>query len=170
MTTTVKKQSNIKASKFKFILGSIILIVSFLAPLLIPFVVQLKISSSLKAIISSLLIFGIPEAGMLIAVVILGKEGYTYLKSHLFFWLKSTTAISRTRHNIGITLFSLTLILGFLMPYVSYFFPSLLEKNLYLNFLILDILLFISLFVLSKNFWGKLKTLFIYDAIAPEKE
>jgi hypothetical protein len=169
MSTSVEKQFDLKTSKFKLILGSIILIVSFLAPLLIPFVVQLKISSSLKAIISSLLLFGIPEMGMLIAVVILGKEGYSYLKSHLFFWLKSTAAISRPRHNIGITLFSAALVLGFLMPYISYFFPSLLEKNLYLYFLILDILFFISLFILSKNFWGKLKALFIYDAVAPEK-
>lgn len=160
-----KNNKDTNISPIKLFLGFIILVISFLAPFSIPLIFQLNISSSMKAILSSLLVFGIPEIGMLIAVIILGTEGYCYLKSKIIFWLSSSIprGVSRNRYRIGISLFSISLVLGFLLPYIIYFFPISIQKNLYFYILILDLLFFISLFVLGKNFWGKIKALFIYD-------
>ena len=152
-------------SKTKLFLGFIILMISFLVPFSVPLIMELNISSSMKTVISGLLIFGIPEFVMLLAVIILGTEGYSYLKSRILFWLKNSvpTVNSRLRFRIGITFFSISLVLGFLLPYISYFLPISMQKNLYFYILFLDLLFFISLFILGQNFWGKIKDLFIYD-------
>jgi hypothetical protein len=159
---------HIKIPGKKLLFGLLIFIVSILSPLFIPFVIQLNISASLKTIISGLLVFGVPEIGMLLAVAILGKDGFNYLKSLLFFWLKqavTSTNVGRTRYRIGITLFSATFIIGFLLPYINYFSSTPAYKYQYYLIFTLDFLFFISLFILGGSFWDKLKALFNYDMI-----
>jgi hypothetical protein len=144
----------------------LVFVLALLAPLFIPFILLLNISPVFKTIISGLLVFGLPEIGMLLAVAILGKEGYLYLKSRLLFWLKQTViapTVSRFRYRIGIILFSTTLIISFLIPYVNYFSSLPMQKYYYYCIFILDLLFFISLFILGANFWEKLKALFLYD-------
>ena len=68
--------------------GSIVFISGFLSPLLIPFVIATDLSTGLKSLVSGLLAFGIPELFMIIAVAILGKPGFNYLKSKIFKWFK----------------------------------------------------------------------------------
>jgi hypothetical protein len=158
----------ISCGKNKFICGFIILTLAILSPLLIPFVISLNISTSLKATISGILLFGIPEIGIFLAIIILGKEGYSYLKSRTLFWFKQTIlpkSVSRIRHRIGITLFSTTLIAGFLIPYIGYFSPTSMKHYEYYYIFILDVLLLISLITLGGNFWEKLKNLFIYSEV-----
>ena len=55
-----------------------ILAIGFLSPLLIPFVARTDWSIGLKSTISEFLAFGIPEVFMLIAVAIMGKQGYEF--------------------------------------------------------------------------------------------
>ena len=152
----------------KLICGLVVFVLAFSAPLLIPLIIKLNISTALKTIISGTLIFGIPELGMLLAVIILGKDGFVYLKSQIFFWMKKTVSsgtVSRTRYHIGIMIFSVTLILGFLIPYINYFLPAAIQGYQYLYTFSADLLFFISLFILGGNFWDKLKSLFRYDII-----
>lgn len=159
----------IKPPAKKLFFGFIIFLLSILAPLFIPIIIQLNLSATFKAIISGLLVFGLPEIGMLLAVAILGKEGFLYLKSQLFFCLKQnviSTTVSRTRYRIGIVLFSIILIIDFLMPYINYFASIQIQREQYYLILLLDISLFISLIILGGNFWDKLKALFIYDMTA----
>lgn len=163
MNRSNKNQPTVKISTTKLFYGALILLLSFLAPLLIPFILKLEISSTTKAIISSVLLFGVPEIGMILAIVILGDEGYNYLKSHLLYWLKDNQECSRIQHRVGITLFSSTLILGFIMPYIGHFFPTSLQKNSLYYYVILDLLFFVSLIILGENFWRKLKALFFYN-------
>ncbi len=157
-----------KMPRKKLLCGLIVFILSFSAPLFIPVILKLGISPLLKAIISGLLVFGIPEIGMLLAVVILGKDGYLYLKGQILFWLKETimvNKVSRLRYRVGITLFSATFIVGFLMPYVNYFSSIPMQNAHYHSLFLLDFLFFISLFILGGNFWEKLKALFVYDIV-----
>lgn len=104
----MKDQNNlefIKPSKVRFIIGGIIFISGFLSPLLIPWVLTLEISIAYKSVISGLLALGIPELFMLIAVGILGKPGFKYLKSSIFKWLKKygpPDEVGRTRYTIGL--------------------------------------------------------------------
>lgn len=158
--------SQVAHSKNKLIFGLLVFVLSISSPLLIPFVLHMNISVSIKTIISGLLLFGIPEVGMLLAVIILGQEGFSYLKSKLLFWFKQAVApatVSRKRYRIGIVLFSGVFILSFLTPYISYFFSLSVQQYDYYFIFILDLLFFISLVILGGSFWEKLRALFVYD-------
>jgi len=154
--------------KNRLILGGIVFISGFLSPLLIPWVLTLEISTGMKSLISGLLALGIPELFMLIAVGILGKEGFQYLKKTIFGWFRKygpPNTVSKTRYNVGLILFSIPLILGLVQPYVEEYIPFMQQYKLY--FIISgDLLLFVSLFVLGGDFWDKLRSLFIYRSRA----
>lgn len=158
--------SQLSHSKKKLLFGLIVFVLSISAPLLIPLVLHMNISVSTKTIISGLLLFGIPEVGMLLAVIILGQEGFSYLKLKLFSWFKQAVApatVSRKRYRIGIVLFSGVFIISFLTPYISYFFSLSVQRYDYYLIFILDLLFFISLVILGGTFWEKLRALFVYD-------
>lgn len=158
--------SNTKPPKGRLILGAIVFISGFLSPVLIPWVLTLEISTFWKTTISGGLAFGIPELFMIIAAAILGKPGFNYLKQKVFTWLKKhgpPDEVSSTRYRIGLVLFILPIILGFLLPYVwnhSAFF----QKNLLWFVISGDVTLFLSLFVLGGDFWDKLRGLFYRTA------
>jgi hypothetical protein len=154
-------------AKPKLILGSVILVIGFLSPLLIPLVVASNWSATAKSVVSGLLAFGIPEVFMIVAVAIMGKSGYQYLKTNALKLLTiiSPQKVSRTRHLIGSLFFAIPLILGFLQPYLAYYFPVF--EQIALGWIItMDLMLLLSLFILGGEFWEKLKSLFLYDVIA----
>lgn len=150
--------------KGRLIWGGIVFVSGFLAPLLIPWVVILELSTGMKSLISGLLALGIPELFMLIAVGILGKAGFQYLKKSIFGWFRKygpPDTVSLLRYRIGLIMFSIPIILGIVQPYVEEYIQFMEQYRLY--FIISgDILLFISLFVLGGDFWEKLRSLFIY--------
>ena len=74
--------------KNKLILGAIIFISGFASPLLIPLVTKTSWSIGVKTAVSGLLAFGIPEIFMIVAVAVMGKPGYEFLKVKLFGFLK----------------------------------------------------------------------------------
>ena len=154
--------------KGRLIWGGIIFVSGFLVPLLIPWVLTLEISIGMKSIISGFLALGIPEIFMLIAVAILGKSGFAFLKSSIFSWFKKygpPATVSLLRYRIGLIMFSIPLVLGIIQPYVDEHIQFMEQYRLY--FIISgDILLFISLFVLGGDFWDKLRSLFIHRSRA----
>ena len=148
--------------------GATVLITGFLSPLLIPLVLSSSLSPSIKSIISGLLAFGIPEVFMLIAVAILGKEGYAYLKQKVFAAFKKhgpADVVGTVRYKIGLVLFFIPLFLGFIWPYVGHFAPESLKNSSSIH-IISDAIIFISLFVLGGDFWDKLRSLFIHKSRA----
>lgn len=154
--------------KSRLILGGVIFISGLLSPLLIPWVISLDLSKGAISLISGLLALGIPEFFMLIAVAILGKSGFSYLKTKLFGWLKRygpPDTVSLLRYRIGLVLFSLPIIFGFILPYIQDWVPFL-RQNLFLFVIAGDTMLLISLFVLGGDFWDKLRSLFIYKSRA----
>ena len=150
----------------KLILGVIILVVGFLLPLLIPFVLTLEISAAAKSIISGLLAFGIPELFMFLAVIVMGKPGYEYIKNKAGKYLKRFLPpdhVSKNRYYLGIVLFSIPIVLGFSQPYLAHFIavPNELPLGYYITF---DMIFIIGIFVLGGDFWDKLSGLFNYNA------
>jgi len=153
----------------KLFLGCAVLILSFVSPVAIPWVANSGLSDGLKTIISGLLVFGIPELGMLAAVAIMGKEGYEWLKRRveiIFRIYGPPQVVSAVRYKFGILFFSLAIVVGFVLPYLFYFFPDLgLDRNtIFYLALCCDLLLIISLFVLGGGFWDKLRGLFNHRA------
>ena len=151
-------------SKSRIIFGGAILIIGFCGPLFIPIVTGSALSVGLKATLSGLLAFGIPEVFMLIAIGILGKDGYAFLKTKLggFISRIAPDEISNSRHRIGVLLFCLPLILGFLQPYIGHYIDFF--NNIPLWYYIMSDWIFVmSIFILGGSFWDKLRGLFKYS-------
>ena len=150
----------------RLVTGTIILVVGFFSPALIPLVVASGWPTGVITVISGLLAFGIPELFMIIAVAILGKDGFAFLRSKLGRFLKPLAPpdeVSKIRYNVGLVLFCLPLIFAFLSPYLNLKFHFFEDIPFYIN-LIGDIMFITSVFVLGGNFWDKLRALFIHRA------
>jgi len=154
--------------KGKLVTAGIIFITGFLSPLLIPIVTSSDLSTGWKATLSGLLALGIPELFMIIAAAVAGKEGFSYIKSKIFRFFKKygpPDTVSRRRYRIGLILFIVPLLVGWLMPYFSKLLPSYEENRILIN-TTGDIVLITSLIILGGDFWDKLRALFIYGAKA----
>jgi len=152
----------------QLIVGTVIFVSGFLSPILIPWVLSSSLSDGLKAIISGVLAFGVPELFMIIAAAVMGKAGFNYIMSALGRFLKPLAPpdeVSKTRYKIGLFMFAIPIVLGFLLPYLGDHNPIPEKYELYF-YLGGDVLIFLSLFVLGGNFWDKLKSLFIHGAKA----
>ncbi len=150
--------------KNKLILGAIIFISGFASPLLIPLVTKTSWSIAIKTAVSGLLAFGIPEIFMIVAVAIMGKPGYEFLKGKVFGLLKKIAppdSVSFTRYRIGLVMFILPLLAGWFQPYLGHFIPSLKQLPVWF-FIIGDTIFVISFFVLGGDFWDKFSGLFRY--------
>jgi len=147
--------------------GGAIFIIGFLSPLLVPLVTNSSLPLGWKTTIAGLLMVGVPELAMLVAVAIMGKDGFNYLKQALFRFLGKHFAppetVSRVRYRIGLILFMIPLLFGWVVPYISGYLPFL-EENRLLFAVIGDLLLLSSLFVLGGEFWDKLRALFVHKA------
>lgn len=143
----------------RLFLGGAVFITGLFSPLAIPLVTDSNLAIEWKTMLSAMLALGIPEVFMLIAVAILGKQGFDYLKSYLWKAIRPADKVSSTRYRIGLVLFFTPLLFGWLHPYLEWWIP---ELGVYRVKLAIagDILFASSLFVLGGNFWLKLKLLF----------
>ena len=165
MTITASNPGQPRAG-WRLRLGLIILIVGFLSPLAIPLVTATELSSQWKAVISGALAVGIPEIFSIVAIAIMGKAGFNYIKARIFGFLKKhgpPDRVSRTRYHIGLAMFILPILFGWLAPYVSHHVPGYAAHRLTVS-IIGDLMLFSSLFVLGGDFWDKVRALFIQQA------
>lgn len=149
-------------------LGGFVLVVGFLSPLLIPVVTASSLPVGWKTALSGLLALGVPELFMLIAVAIMGKSGYDYLKQRAGALLKRhgpPERVSRSRYRLGLVLFTASLLLGWASPYVGHLLPG--YESHPLRYAVTgDVILLFSLIVLGGEFWDKLRALFVHGARA----
>ena len=152
--------------KKRLYIGGTVFVVGLLSPILVPLVAITGLSTAWKATLSGLLLLGIPELFMLVAVVILGKAGFEYLKRVLFAFLKRHVipgTVGPTRYCIGLIVFCLPIFWGWLAPYFSEF-VSIQEYNFTIA-VIGDLFLVAGLVLLGGEFWDKLKALFLHRAV-----
>lgn len=153
-------------NRIRLRLGSSLLIIGFIAPVFIPLVATTSWPTSVKSVVAGSLAFGIPELFMLIAVGIMGKDGFDYIKRFFAIMLRRygpPNEVSILRYKIGLVMFSLPLILSIVAPYIGdkigYY-----EHHRTIIMVVLHIMLVLSLFVLGGDFWEKLRGLFIRRA------
>ena len=164
------KQAVPQIKKARLVVGAIVFITGFMAPLFIPLVTRSELSVAWKTTLSGLLMAGIPELFMVITVGILGKEGYQYLKSKVMGFLKKhgpPQKVSRIRYKIGIVMFSIPLLLALLFPYIEHHFEQLEGLPMFIH-VGGDVLLLISFVVLGGEFWDKIRALFTYNTGAQQ--
>jgi hypothetical protein len=140
----------------------------FFLPLLIPLVAALPLPVATKTGLSGLLVLGLPQLLTVIAIAVVGKSGFHYLKHRLSGAarrLGPPVHVSRRRYRIGLVMLFLPLVMSFLEPYVALlviydYLPRWMYGAIgYTLFLT-------SFFVLGGEFWDKVKALFIYEARA----
>lgn len=149
-------------------LGLVVLIIGFLSPLLIPLVAASGLPARWKAVISGALALGIPEVFSLIAVAIMGKSGFHYIKARVLSFLKKygpPDVVSRTRYLVGLVMFVLPILFGWLGAYVPHLIPGYETHRIAVN-LAGDLVFVASLFVLGGDFWDKVRALFMHGAKA----
>lgn len=151
---------------WRFRLGILFFVLWLVCPVFIPLVYLTGLTASWKTILSGLLVLGIPQACGLLAVILLGKEGFNYLKGRLFGLFKKLAPpdrVSRTRYRIGLVLFVIPLFFGWLAPYAPEWIPGY-EENRFIINAAGDVMFFTSLFVLGGDFWDKVRALFLHEA------
>lgn len=124
-----------------------------------------QISVAKIASVSGVLLV-VSEVLGIIAVAIMGKSGFSFIKNRIFGFLKQCgppEEVRRIRYTVGLVMFSVPILFGWVSIYIADQIPGF--NNSPLPFALGgDFLLLSSLFVLGGNFWDKVRTLFIYDA------
>ena len=154
--------------RWRFRLGLVVFVVGFSSPLLIPLVSASDLSTKWKAVLTGALAVGIPEVFSILAIAIMGRSGFNYMKKSILGFLKKhgpPDVVSRTRYRIGLVMFVLPILFAWLGPYVSHHIPGY-EANRFVVSVVGDLLFVSSLFVLGGNFWDKIRALFIHEAKA----
>ncbi|MFJ7311531.1 transporter suffix domain-containing protein [Pseudomonas sp. NPDC098747] len=132
--------------------------------LLVPIAAWVGVSASMVAALTGTLFIS-NKVLLLIVIAVMGKAGFQQLKRSMFGFLSSfipnaETRVGPIRHRIGIVMFCLPLISGFLEPYVDTLWPGL-RPALWQLQLLGDVMLIASFIVLGPDFWEKIRTLFI---------
>ncbi len=165
MSQSSQKESAIEpVGKTRFIVGGLLLVGGFLSPLLIPLVTASDLPGNWKAILSTGLVAGLPEVGMLLAVAVLGKDGFAQLKELFFSRFRKITepsSVSVTRYRIGLFMFFVPILLAWLNPYLTHFFPYLASNKLW-PLVVTDLVFAASFIVLGAGFWEKVRCLFVH--------
>ncbi|MFA9420999.1 MAG: transporter suffix domain-containing protein [Gammaproteobacteria bacterium] len=149
-------------------LGLAILIVGFASPLLIPVVTATDLPSGWKTAISGALALGIPEIFSIVAIAIMGRAGFDAIKARFFNFIKKhgpPDRVSKKRYRLGLVMFVLPLLFGWLGLYFAHYIPAYDDYRLTFN-ITGDLLLLSSFLVLGGEFWDKIRALFIHDAVA----
>ncbi|MCW8984158.1 MAG: transporter suffix domain-containing protein [Thermoanaerobaculales bacterium] len=142
--------------------------VGFAAPLAVPLVTASGLPPGWKAVISGALAVGVPEVMMVIATAVMGKEGFAELKRRIGRFFRRygpPDAVGPTRYRVGLALFVLPLVLGWLGPYLGGHLPAY-DRHPVFWLVGGDLLFVTSLFVLGGDFWDKLRALFVHGARA----
>lgn len=139
-----------------------------LALTLVPVVNSSEFSTSVKATLNTLLVVGCPKIFLLIAIAIMGKPGFAYLKSSVMHFFKKygpPAEVGPWRYGIGLAMFFTPFLLGLLLTYIGPVLPGGAEAIPSYE-KAADALLVLSLFVLGGDFWDKFRALFMRQAKA----
>jgi len=146
--------------------GVALFILSIAIPLIgIPVVTALGVSVTITATLSGALLVGAEVMGI-VAIAVMGKDGYAYIKTRVFGFLKQygpPREVSRFRYTLGLVMFTVPILFGWVSIYAAQLIPGFTENPLPFA-LGGDILLLASLFMLGGDFWDKIRALFIYDS------
>lgn len=163
--TEVVEEPVVISGRVKF--GASVFVLSILLPVAgIPLVPSLGLSTAATATVSGLLLVSAEVLGV-VAVAIMGKPGYQLIKGRVLGFLKKhgpAEHVGPMRYRIGLVMFSLPLLFGWIHPYVARLADGW-QAPLSLA-VIGDVMLVVSLFVLGGEFWDKIRSLFIREATA----
>lgn len=149
-------------------LGMALFGLGLVCPVFVPLVAASDLPAAWSTTLSGLLVLGLPELFWVAAAAVLGRQGFELLKGRLLRVLRREVfpeRVGRSRYRLGLVLFVLPLLYGWLGPYVAELLPGSPSQPL-AAVIAGDVVLLASLVVLGGAFWDKLRALFLYDAKA----
>ena len=153
-------------SRWRIKLGAALFVLSIALPLAgIALLARLGLSATMTTSLSAAALVAAELLGIA-AIAVMGKPGYLYIRGIVLGFLKRHAPpreVSRTRYNVGLVMFMLPILFGWLTPYALDLVP-LLQRHLFACAIGGDILLLASLFVLGGDFWDKVQALFVHNA------
>ena len=162
----ITEVSPIMGWRFKFGAGLFGLSL-FGPPILLPLIVSLGFPAAKAASISGFVLLG-ADLLLFVAAAVMGKDGYTYLKSLIFGFLRRygpPQVVGSNRYYTGLAMLCVSVFAGWIAPYVWTWVSA--YKGYEVAIAVGgDLLLLVSLFVLGSEFWDKLRALFVYNARA----
>jgi hypothetical protein len=167
MNEVIGGKNEQSGSGWRLRLGLTIFIIGFASPLLIPVITATDLPTGWKTAISGALAIGIPELFSIIAIGIMGRAGFEAIKARFYSFIKRhgpPDRVSKMRYRVGLVMFVLPLLFGWLGLYFVHYIPAYEANRLIIN-IIGDLLLLSSLLVLGGDFWDKIRGLFIHDAV-----
>ena len=163
---TEVSQNNVPAVGWRLKLGVTLFGLSIVLPVVgVPLIVVMGLPATSVAKVSGAMLVGAEVLGIA-AVAVMGKSGFAYIKKRIFGYLKQygpPAEVSRSRYTIGLVMFAVPVVFGWIAPYATDLIPGYLG-NEFTYGIIGDLLLLVSLFVLGGDFWDKLRSLFIHEA------
>ena len=157
-----------RQERWRLRIGVLVFIAGFAAPAAIPLIAASTLPMIWKTILSGALAVGVPEVMMVAAIAIMGKAGFAQLKQRLGRLMRQygpPQHVGPARYRIGLVLFFLPLLVGWLGVYVWHLVPGF-EKHAMFWFIGGDVMFIASFFVLGGEFWDKTRALFIHEAKA----
>ena len=136
---------------------------------LIPLVNASDMSTALKATLGGILLLGFPKLFLLLAIAIMGKPGFAYLKSLIgshFGRFAPPATVSAGRYRAGLTLLIAMVILSSIGDYVASDLIPMRQHHPRLVALTGDLVTLLSFFLLGGDFWDKVRSLFVREAKA----
>lgn len=130
---------------------------------MVPIITASSLTTSAQATVAGIVVFVGPKVGVLAAIAIMGKAGFTYLQTKVFGYLRPPAEVSPARYRIGIVMFVAAMLSGFVERYIG-FLPSGDFVREVRYSLAIDLLLLASILVLGGDFWDKVRALFIHKA------
>jgi hypothetical protein len=152
-------------ASWRYRTGVTLIAIGWICPLFIPLVTKSTLPTEWKTALSGFLLVVGPEVLSLLAIAILGKDGFNYLKEKVFAVLRRaapSAKVSRARYRAGLAIWALLFVYGSFVWYAPQLIPGYSENPIALN-LTADFLFIVSLFVLGGEFWEKFRALFTYD-------
>ena len=165
---TEVSQDKVPLGGWRLKLGVALFGLSIVLPVLgVPLVAAMGLSDATVATVSGVLLGGAEVLGI-VAVAVMGKTGYAYIKNRVFGFLKQygpPAEVSRTRYTIGLVMFAVPIVFGWVAPYAAKLIPVFTHTP-FRYALGGDLVLLASLFVLGGDFWDKVRALFFHGAKA----
>ncbi len=158
---------------WRFRLGVVFFALAIVSPLGAAIVAMTDLPMAAKATLSGLFLAGFPEVFTVVAITLLGKEGFAYVKNRLLAVLRRygpPKEVGRARYYVGLTMLFFPVVLTWPVVYAPELIPGYAEYRIPIN-LTFDFLFICSFFVLGGDFWDKIRALVVYGAKArfPER-
>jgi len=167
MMAEVAKE-DVEAAGWRIRLGAAMFGFSIALPVIgMPLIAAMGLPGTTVATLSGAMLVTAEVLG-LASIAVMGKTGYAYIKNRIFGFLKQygpPDEVSDTRYTIGLVMFSVPILFGWIAPYASDWIPGYSDSSLTYA-IIGDLVLLISVFVLGGDFWDKLRALFVNGARA----